>query len=175
MRKLRVAFAVRHGDGDDRALHALEEQAGTFLELHRDGAALVALGLVLHEAGPEVGTGDDGLQIAHHLAAVADAEAKGVLPGEEGLELSPGAFVEEGAFGPALAGAEHIAVAEPAAGREAAEIPQRHAAAEDVGHVNIDGLEPGAGERRGHLDLTVDALLSQNRHRWRRFCVTSDL
>src|SRR5580704_2257602 len=161
-RKFRVAFAVRDGDGDDRAFHAGEEHAGAFLDLERGEAGFKALGLVLHEARPVVGAGDDRTEVAHHLAAVADAEAEGVRAREEGGELVAGARIEEDALGPAFAGAERVAETESPAGDHAAKIFQGNAARQDIGHVDVDGAETGTGERGAHLDLAVDALLAEH-------------
>ena len=65
---------------------------------------------------------------------------------------------------PALARAEHVAIRESAAGDEAAEVVELHAAGEDVAHVHVVRFEADALEHRGHLDLAVDALLAQHRH-----------
>ena len=108
--------------------------------------------------------GNDLLERGEHLAAVADAEREGVLPIEESLELLARAGVVEDGLGPALAGAEHVAVGEPAAGHEAAEFIELHATRQHVAHVHVVRLEADALEHRGHLDLAVDALLAQHRH-----------
>ena len=71
--------------------------------------------------------------------------------------------IEQDRLGPALAGAEDVAVREAAAGHHAAEVLQVHAAGDQVGHVHVERLEPGAVERRRHLHLAVDALLAQDR------------
>ena len=158
-----VAFAVGDGDREHATLHAGEEDAGRGFDADGNVAAFVALALVLHEARPVVGAGDDAVEVAHHLAAVADAECEGVFAGEEGGEFGAGAGIEENALGPAFAGAEDVAVAEATAGGEAAEVAETDATAEDIGHVDVDGREAGAGERGGHLDFTVHALLAENR------------
>ena len=157
---------MRGGDGDDRAGHAVEKYAGTLLDLEGHKPGFEAFGLVLHEARPQVRAGNDRAEGTHHLAAVAHAQGKGVLPHEEGGKLGAGAVVEENALGPALAAAEHVAVTEAAAGDQAAEIFEGDAAAEDVGHVDVDGPEAGAGEGGGHLDFAVHALLAQHGDRW---------
>ena len=152
------------GDGEHAAFHAGEEHAGAFLDKEGRHAGLETFRLILHEARPVVGAGDDGVEVAHHLAAVAHAEGEGVGTGEEGGKLVAGAGVEEHTLGPAFAGAEDVAVGEAAAGDETAEIAQADAAGEDVGHVDVHGLEAGAGEGGGHLDLAVYALLAENGH-----------
>ncbi len=121
------------------------------------------LGAVAHEMRPVLRAGDQRAQIAHHLAAVADPEREGIAAPEERFELVARARVEQDGLGPALARAQHIAVGEAAAGREALEVLQAHAPGDDVAHVHVDRLEAGAVERRGHLDLAVDTLLAQDR------------
>src|SRR5690606_20444493 len=98
-------------------------------------------------------------------AAVADAEREAVAAGEERLEHLPQFRALEDAGGPAAAGAEHVAVAEAAAGDEAGEVLQPLAAGDQVAHVHVEGAEAGALEHRRHLDLAVDALLAQDRDR----------
>ena len=66
--------------------------------------------------------GNDLVQVAHHLAAVAHAERERVAAREERRELVARARVEQDRLGPALARAEHVAVGEAAARREALEI-----------------------------------------------------
>ncbi len=105
------------------------------------------------------------MQVAHHLAAVAHAERERVAAGEERGELVAGPRVEQDRLGPALAGAQHVAVGKPAAGDEPPEVGERPAAREDVGHVHVGDREAGAVEGRRHLDLAVDALLAQDRDR----------
>ncbi len=90
--------------------------------------------------------------------------AKVSAPGEEALQLAPGPGVEEDRLGPALAGAQHVAVGEAAAGGQAAEAVERGAPLEQVAHVHVDRLEAGAVEGGGHLDLPVHALLAQDGH-----------
>ena len=162
--ELGEAFAVGDGDGEDAAFHAGEEDAGALLYLEGGDAGFEAFGFVLHEARPGVGAGDDAVEVAHHLAAVAHAEGKAVFAGEEGGEFVAGAGIEECALGPAFTGSEDVAIAEATAGHEAAEIFQRNASADDVGHVDVHGLEAGAGEGGGHLDFAVHALLAEDRH-----------
>ena len=84
-------------------------------------------------------------------------------PREERLELLAQRGVEQDRLRPALAGAEHVAVREPAAGDQPLEAIERDAAGDEVGHVHVGGPEAGAVEHRGHLDLAVDALLAQDR------------
>ena len=57
------------------------------------------------------------VQVAHHLATVADAEREGVLACEKRLELRARAVVKQHALRPALAGAEDVAITETAACR----------------------------------------------------------
>ena len=61
---------------------------------------------------------DDFGKVAHHLAAVAHAQAQCVGAGEKGGEHIAQLGVEQNGFCPALARAQHITVAEPAARRQ---------------------------------------------------------
>ncbi len=82
---------------------------------------------------------------------------------EPGLEEAAHARVEEDRLGPALARAQHVAVAESAAGDESVIAVESRAPVDEVRHVHVDGRESGAVEGRRHLDLAVDALLAQDR------------
>ena len=61
---------------------------------------------------------------------------------------------------PAGAGAEHVAVAEAAAGDQAVKLAEIGAACDEVGHSHIYGVEAGGVEGSGHFYLPVYALLS---------------
>src|SRR3546814_3305691 len=101
-----------------------------------------------------------------HLAAVAHAQREAVAAGEEGFEHVAQRRALEDRGGPAAAGADHVAVAEATDGDHAGERRQVGAAGDEVAHVHVYGLEAAADERRGHLDLAVDALLAQDRDAW---------
>jgi hypothetical protein len=85
-----IALAVRHGDGQAAAGHALQEQAGRLQHFHHGQARLEAVALVGGEARPVLRAGDDVGQLGKHLAAVAHAQAKGVAAAEEGWNCSTG-------------------------------------------------------------------------------------
>jgi hypothetical protein len=70
--------------------------------------------------------------------------------------------VEQDALGPALAGAEHVAVGEAAAGHQPGSRPAARGRRPGRSCARRR-LEAGAVEGRGHLDLAVDALLAQDR------------
>ena len=88
-------------------------------QLDHDEAGLELLAAVAVEGRPGFGAGDDGGEVAHHLAAVADAQGEGVLALEEGGKLVLEAGVEQDGFGPALARAD-IGFAMGAAGADTA-------------------------------------------------------
>src|SRR5262249_39760062 len=111
---------------------------------------------------PEIGAWNQLAQGREHLATVADAERERVGAREELREHRACALVIEDRLGPTFARAEHVAVREPAARDPAAITVEAGAARQDVAHVHVVRLEPRAIERRGHLALTVHALLSQH-------------
>ena len=160
------ALTVGDNDRHHRTGHATEEQGARRQHLDHRDPRLELLGGIAHEMRPVLRAGDDVVQIGHHLAAVADAETEAVAPLEEGRELIARATVVEYGLGPALAGAQHIAVGESATGRHALEVRQLDTAGQDVAHVHIDGFETGPVEGRRHLNLTIDALLAQDRDPW---------
>ena len=113
--------------------------------------------------GKPLGAGNQLGQVRHHLAAVAHAQRERRRAREELAQLGARARVEQDRLGPAAAGAQHVAVAEAAARREALKVLQADAALEQVAHVHVDGGEAGAVEGGRHLELPVDALLAQDR------------
>ena len=163
--ELGAPLAVRHGDRHHRTRHAGEEYRRRGQHLDQPYAPLELLGPVAHEARPVRGAGHQVLQCRHHLAAVADAERERVGAFEVTLERLAHPRVPQDRLGPALAGTEHVAVGEPAAGDQSLVVVEPHATGDQVGHVHVDRREPGAMEHRGHLELAVDALLAQDRDR----------
>ena len=157
-------MAMGHSDRQPAAGHAGEEQRRALQHLDQTQPGLELLALVAGEARPGLGAGDDGGEGGHHLAAVAHAQGQGVGPLEEGGELLGQRRVEQDAAGPALAGAQGVAVAEAAAGHQGLELVQPRPARLQVGHVHIEGLESGLGHGVAHLDMRVDALLAQDGH-----------
>ena len=86
LRKVGLAFAVGDGNGQEGALHPLQEEAGTLEDFDVGVAGLKLLGAVADKLGPVLGAGNDVLQLGNHLTAVADAEGEAVGALEEGLE-----------------------------------------------------------------------------------------
>ena len=159
-----AALTVGHGDRQARAGHVAQQYGRRVLDFHQRGARLELLAQVAHEVRPVLGAGDQILQVGQHLAAVTDPQREGVLAEEEAVEGVAQARVIENALGPALAGAQHVAVGEAAAGHQTFHVVQTHAAGEQVAHVHVHGAEPGAVEGGGHFHVTVNTLLAQDRH-----------
>jgi hypothetical protein len=159
-----ASLAVRDDHRQPAAAHAGEEDRRRLGQFDQRETCFELLDAVALEARPGVGARDHVLEHAHHLAAVADAEGKGVRACEEGRKDLAGAFVEENRLRPALTRSEDIAVGKAAAGDGALEPGERDAAGENVAHVYVDGGKAGTIESGGHLDVPVDALFAQNRH-----------
>ncbi len=157
-----MTFTVGDGNRQAAANHATEEDRRRGLDFNHGNPRLELLGTVAHKARPVVAARDQLTQVGEHLAAVAHAQGEGVRAGKERGESFTGDAVEQDRLGPALTGAEDVAVGEAAAGDQTAEVGQVNAAAEDVAHVHVDRAETGAVEGCRHLDLTVDTLLTQN-------------
>src|SRR5690606_13538910 len=126
-------------------------------------APLELLAAVAQEARPMGGARDDLAQLRHHLATVAHAKRERRGAREELAELVAQGRAFQDRRGPAAAGAQHVAVAEAAAGDEAVEAIERGAPGDEVAHVHVDRGKAGAVEADRHLDLAVDALLAQDR------------
>ena len=114
----------------------------------------------------QLATGVKQFEVGHHLATVAHTQGEAVVTLEEALERITRTAVEQGRLGPAFTGTQHVTVGETTAGDEAFERVEVNATGEDVAHVHVDCIETGTVKGRGHFDLTVDALLSQDCHLW---------
>src|SRR3546814_8423670 len=97
-------------------------------------ARLELLAAVAQEPRPVLGTGDDALELRHHLAAVAHAQREAVAAGEEGFEHVAQRRALEDQGGPAAAGAEHGAVAEATDGDHAGERRDRKSTSRNPSH-----------------------------------------
>jgi hypothetical protein len=161
--ELGAAFAVRVRDRDARAGHASEEQRRRLLQLDEHDARLELLRAIAHEPRPMPRARDDVREIRERLTAVAHTEEERVRARGQLREHVLRACVVAERRRPAAARAEDIAEREPATRDGAAAVGEIDATFDEVGHVDVDRVEAGARERGGHLDLTVDALLAQDR------------
>ncbi len=159
-----ATFTVCHRHRQTRTLHAGKEQRRTLLDQHQAQTAFKLLGGVADKAREMFCTGDHVFQLRHHLATVADTEREGFIAGKERRKFVTRTLVEQHVLGPATAGTEHVAIRETAAGHDTGKIFQGHTAGENVAHVHVEAAEAGTHERCRHFQLTVDALLTQDRH-----------
>ena len=97
-----------------------EEQRRRLDHFQQAQARLELLAAVAQEARPVRGAGDDRLELREHLAAVAHAERERVARARRTPRTLAQRAALEDRGRPAAAGAEHVAVAEAAAGGEAA-------------------------------------------------------
>ena len=162
LRELDPALAVGDGDRQARPLHAGKQHRARRLDLDGDLARLELLAAVAGEARPAVAAGDQPGEMGEHLAAVADPEGHRAGALEEGGEHVAERLVEQDGARPPGAGSEHVAVAEAPAGGQGLEPGEVGAAVDQVGHGDVDRLEPGRVEGGGHLDLAVYALLAED-------------
>ena len=99
-------------------------------------------------------------QFHHQLAAVAHTERQCVGARIEPVESLLCLGVEEESARPALGRAQHIAVGEASAEHNHADVVERFAAADEVGHHHILDVEARKVKRIGHLALAVGAFLA---------------
>ena len=135
------------------------------MDLDGDKAGLEATAGVLDKArlllvgDPRPG---DPAEQGQKLATVADTQAEGVGPSVEVLELPPESVVETDDTGPPLGRVQNIGIAETTHRHHPAESIQLDPTAQQIGHDDVPGLEAGGVEGRGHLPVTVAALLAQD-------------
>ena len=163
IREFGAALAMGHRHRQDAAGHAGQPRRGAWVDPHEHGAPFELLGAIAHESRPGLGTGNQRLEMGHHLAAVADAERQSVR-GKIASERIAHRAVMENALRPAAAAAEHIAVGKTAAGGQHREVEQRHGPGNQLRHVDIHRCESSPVEGRRHFEVAVDALLAQHRH-----------
>ena len=133
------------------------------MHLQHHQPCLELLRAVAHEMRPGRCPGDELAKIAHHLAAIADAQREGVASREKRRELIARPRVEQDRLRPSFARPQHIAIRKSTAGHDARISVESGATADDVAHVHVEGGESGAIERGGDFDLAVDTLLAQHR------------
>ncbi len=160
----RAPLAVRDRDRDAAAGHAGEEDRRPSARSPRAATRASNCSERLRtKCGQFSAPGMIALRFDIIWQPLHDAQREGVGTREERLERVARAGVEEDRLGPALARAQHVAVGEPAAGRDALEVREADAPGEHVAHVHVVRVEAGAVEGRGHLHLAVHALLAQHR------------
>src|SRR3954468_7012942 len=69
-------LAMRNGDRHAAARHTLEEQRWTTRHFNHRDPCLELFGPIAHEMRPVFSPGNKLMQVAHHLASVANAECK---------------------------------------------------------------------------------------------------
>ena len=102
----------------------------------------------------------DEVELNHELAAIAYAEAQGVLTAIEAFEGCLSLVVPEESSGPSFGRTEHIGVGESAAEHYHVHIVESLASRHEVGHMHILHVETGQIERIGHLAVAVHTFLS---------------
>ena len=157
-----AALAVRHGDRGQGARHAREQDRRAGLDAHARQAGLELLAAVAHETRPPFAPGTSSFSADIIWQPLQTPSVKVSGRAKNRANMSRAAGVKQDRFGPALAGAQHVAVTEAAAGGETAEMSEVDAPAQNVAHVDVDRLEPGAIEGGRHFDLPVHALLAQD-------------
>lgn len=94
-----AALAMRDGNGQAGAVHAVKENAGgcwvRIADAYHANTTFVLFALVSFEARPVPGARDKFLETAKELATVANAESKSIWTLEKGLEFVPGFFMQE--------------------------------------------------------------------------------
>ena len=159
-----LAFAMGNGDWHLRPYHALQQQRRALGHFHEAETRFKAVRLVTHKARPGFATGDQLAQVGHHLAAITYAQRQRLRTVEEGFKLVADTAVEEDGLRPTLTCPQHIAVRETTAGDQRLEIFQTGTPGQQVAHVNVDGIKARTVEGSSHLNVRVDALLTQYGH-----------
>ena len=157
---------MRHSHRQAAAFHALEEDAGRLQNLDLAQTRLIALAQVLRKARPVLRARNDVGQLGKHLAAIAHAQRKGVLPRKEGTKAVGQQRVKCDGTRPTDACAQRVAVAEAATSDHARKVFQIDAAVLQIRHVHIDGFKARQVKSVSHLHMRVHALLAQDGHAW---------
>ena len=148
--------------GSTESVHAGQQHRLRRRHAHQRQARLVLFGSVAHEPRPGIRAGNQFLERGQHLTAIAHAQGKGRVAREERRKFFARPRVEQDRLRPPFARPENIAVGKSAAGHQPVKSSQPHAAAQDIGHVHIVGIESRAREHGGHFRLAVDALFAQD-------------
>src|SRR4030095_1638868 len=112
--EFRIALAVSRGHGNPAPFHPAEEKRRGAHHFEQNESRFELLRPIADEVRPMTATGNELVQIAHHLAAVAHAKCESTVAREEGGELVAGARIEQDGLRPALARAQNVTVREDA-------------------------------------------------------------
>src|SRR3989338_143377 len=113
---------------------------------------------------PAFRPGNNLMQVAHHLAAVAYAQRERVATLEKGSKFIPGSRIEQNGLGPSLARPQHIAIGKTTAGDHTGEVLEADTAGNDIAHMHVMRIETRTVECRRHFHLAVHPLLAQYGH-----------
>src|SRR6185437_14540250 len=160
-----------NSDGHAAARHSIEKQRWAVLRFDHDKPCLELLRSVSDKSGPMLGARNNLMQVAHHLAAVAYAQGKGISTRKKSLKLIAGPRIEQDRIGPAFPCAEHIAIRKPPACGEAFVIPEGYTSVDDIAHMHVNDGKSCAIESGCHFHVTVHALFAQHRYFWFRPCL----
>src|SRR5690606_36537371 len=73
--------------------------------------------------------------------------------------------IEQNGFGPTFACSQYVTVREAATRHDTFKAVQRNSTREQITHMHIDSAETSTVESRGHLNLTVNPLFTQDSNR----------
>lgn len=106
-----LSLSVRNPHSQRAALHASRENRVRLLDLHVHKAAFQFSRLILNKPRLLGAVGDSErhvIDLAHELAAVADAQTEPILLFDEPLELLPDHVVEQNARRPSARALQHV-------------------------------------------------------------------
>ncbi len=162
-REFRISLAMRTGNRQHAPGHALKPRRRHVFDGNQHGAPLKLLALVGHKARPILRSGHQRVQLSKHLTAIADPQSKGVAA-KEALKRLPQRLIKQNGFGPTAATAQNISIGKTTTGHQRRKIIQQGRRAEQIAHMHINRSEAGSLESRSHLDLSIHALLPQDRY-----------
>jgi hypothetical protein len=146
--------------------HAGEQDGRRLQNFNQTRATFELFGTIAHKAWPVCRTRHQVPDRREHLAAIADSEGELASICKELRELLGKIAMVQDRRRPAATGAEHVAITEATAGREPLITRESITAFDQIGHVYVVAVEPGAREGGRHLDFGVDALFAQDRELW---------
>src|SRR5690606_29321728 len=136
-----------------RTSHAIKENGWRRRYFHHRETRLELLRLVTREFRPRFCARNNGLEITHHLAAVANAKSKSIGTAEEGRKLFCQLFIEKNSLGPSLTCTQYIAVRETTNSNCTLEICQICTTSNQITHVHINCIKAGFVHHIRCLDL----------------------
>jgi len=157
-----LALTVGNPDAQTGTAQGVKHHRVVPGNVHVDKAALELMGIIVQHLRLLLIHGGNQAQMHHQLTTVTHPQAEGVRPCVKAFQSGFGLFVVQKGTRPALGGAQHIGVGEPAHEHNQLDVIERFPPGNQVGHVHIPDIKSGQVHDPGHFAVPVGALFADD-------------